>query len=63
MKHKPWEAQIPKPKKFKDIKKYYLILDSQGVSYKWLTNKQKTFYILKGCRLVEAVIDNKQDLS
>lgn len=63
MKQKPWESKIPKPKKFKDIKKYYLIIDHHEISWKWLTNKQKTFYVLKGCELIETVVDNKADLS
>lgn len=67
MKQKPWETKIPKPKKFKDIKKPYRIFEHhvehgwkfiRFVDVKWLTQRECTVYILKGYILDGTVIDN-----
>lgn len=66
MKSKPWEASIPKPPKNKDVKRCYRIWTKVGFSKSfraggkivWLTDKQKTFYLVKYPeKIFEEVID------
>jgi len=51
----PWEAQIPKTAKQRDRKRCYTVWRKVGFSKRfraggkivWLTDKQKTFYLVK----------------
>lgn len=53
MKSKPWETQIPKTPKNKDLKRCYTMWTPlfgrfrAGGSVVWLTDKQLTFYKMK----------------
>jgi hypothetical protein len=52
MKQKPWEAQIPQTPKNKDRKRCYAVWSIIGSFHTggkivWLTDKQKTFYLIK----------------
>ena len=66
MKHKPWEATIPKPPKNKDRKRCYTIWTKVGLSKSfiaggkvvWLTDKQLTFYRIKyPNKIFEEILD------
>ena len=52
MKQKPWEAQIHRTPKNKDRKRCYAVWSTIGSFHAggkivWLTDKQKTFYLIK----------------
>lgn len=52
MKQKTWEAQAPKTPKNKDRKRCYAVWANihsfyTGGKVVWLTDKQKTFYLIK----------------
>ena len=63
MKQKSWEAQIPKTDKNKDRKLCYTIWTVVprcrfGEKVVWLTDKQKTFYLIKyPNKIFEEVVD------
>lgn len=66
MKQKPWESQIPRTPKNRDRKRCYAVWSTIGFSKRfraggkivWLTDKQKTFYLIKyPNKVFEEVID------
>jgi hypothetical protein len=65
---KTWEAQIPKTPKFKERKRcytaWYMLSEDMywGGGVVWLTNKQRTFHIIKNPGLVLKEILEKDQL-
>jgi hypothetical protein len=64
MKQKPWESQIPKTAKNKDRKRCYTYWKKigryviGGGKVVWLTDKQKTFYLIKYSNIIfKEVVD------